>query len=185
MFKKVFLASKSPRRKELLLLMGIEHQILLKDVDESFPETLALRDVAEYIAKKKAKAFEILPESIIITADTVVILGAEILGKPANRTEALSMLKKLSGNMHLVVTGVTIKTANKEISFSDTTEVYFKEISDSEIEHYVDEFQPYDKAGSYGIQEWFGLVAIQKIVGSYTNVMGLPTEKLYENLKLF
>ena len=184
MSKKIYLASKSTRRKELLQLMGLDHEILLKEVDESFPETLALTEVAEYIAQKKAHAFDLLPESIIITADTVVILGTEILGKPADRAEALIMLKKLSGKMHLVVTGVTIKSAEQTISFSDTTEVYFKAISDSEIEHYVDNYHPYDKAGAYGIQEWFGLVAIHKIVGSYTNVMGLPTEKLHENLKL-
>jgi septum formation protein len=181
--RKIYLASKSPRRKELLQLMGIEHEILLKEVDESFPENLVLTEVAEYIAKKKANAFAISENSIIITADTVVILDEEILGKPSNRNEAIKMLKKLNGKMHLVVTGVTIKSSENTVSFSDTTEVYFKTISDTEIEHYVDKYQPYDKAGSYGIQEWFGLVAIQKIVGSYTNVMGLPTEKLYENLK--
>lgn len=181
--KKIYLASKSPRRTELLQLMGLEHQILLKEVDESFPSDLALEQVAAYIAKKKADAFEHQADGIIITADTVVVLNNEILGKPTDRDDAVAMLKNLNGNMHLVITGVSLKTAEETISFSDTTEVYFKELSQADIEFYVDQYQPYDKAGAYGIQEWIGLVAIEKIVGSYTNVMGLPTEKLFEKLR--
>ncbi len=181
--KKIYLASKSPRRRELLQLMGLNHEVLLKEVDESFPSDLSLNLVAAYIAKKKSDAFESQSDGIIITADTVVVLNNEILGKPQDRADAISMLKKLNGNMHLVITGVSLKIEKETISFSDTTEVYFKKLSEAEIEFYVDQYDPYDKAGSYGIQEWIGLVAIEKIVGSYSNVMGLPTEKLYEKLR--
>jgi septum formation protein len=181
--KKFYLASKSPRRKELLQLMGLDYELFLKEVDESFPSDLSLDQVAVYIANKKADAFEPQDDGIIITADTVVVLGNEILGKPVDRADAIQMLEKLNGNMHLVITGVSLKTAEETISFSDTTEVYFKQLSLADIEFYVDKYEPYDKAGSYGIQEWIGLVAIEKIVGSYTNVMGLPTEKLYDKLR--
>jgi septum formation protein len=163
--------------------MGLNYEILLKEVDESFPSDLALDQVATYISKKKSDAFESQLDGIIITADTVVVLNNQILGKPTDRDDAVNMLKKLNGNMHLVITGVSIKTVEETISFSDTTEVYFKELSHADIEFYVDQYEPYDKAGSYGIQEWIGLVAIEKIVGSYTNVMGLPTEKLYDKLR--
>lgn len=181
--KKFYLASKSPRRKELLQLMGLDYELFLKEVDESFPSDLSLDQVAVYIANKKADAFEPQDDGVIITADTVVVLGNEILGKPVDRADAIQMLEKLNGNMHLVITGVSLKTAEETISFSDTTEVYFKKLSLADIEFYVDKYEPYDKAGSYGIQEWIGLVAIEKIVGSYTNVMGLPTEKLYDKLR--
>lgn len=183
--KKIYLASKSPRRRELLQLMNLNYELILKEVDESFPSDLPIDQVALYIANKKADAFEPKIDSVIITADTVVVLGNEILGKPEDRAHAIQMLEKLNGNMHLVITGVSLKTAKETISFSDTTEVYFKKLSLTDIEFYVDKYEPYDKAGSYGIQEWIGLVAIEKIVGSYTNVMGLPTEKLYDKLSSF
>ncbi|MDA9554738.1 Maf family protein [Pelobium sp.] len=181
--KKIYLASKSPRRKELLQLMGLSYEILLKEVDESFPSDLDTKEVAAYIAQKKADAFELKEDGIIITADTVVIIENEILGKPNDKADALNMLSKLNGKKHLVVTGVSIKTTQEIISFSDITEVYFKTLSQADLEFYIDNYQPYDKAGAYGIQEWIGLVAIEKIVGSYTNVMGLPTEKLFEHLR--
>jgi septum formation protein len=176
---KIYLASKSPRRQELLKLMGLPFELILKEVDESYPENLKSSEVAAYISKLKANAFEPKSDGIILTADTVVIINNEVLGKPTDDTHAFEILKKLNGNMHEVTTAFSI-VHNKVIkTYSDTTEVYFKELSDQQISHYINTCQPYDKAGAYGIQEWMGLVAIQKIVGSYTNVMGLPTEKLY------
>lgn len=182
---KIYLASKSPRRQELLKLMGLEYTLYIKDIDESYPETLKSSEVAAYISKKKANAFPVSEEGIILTADTVVIVDDEILGKPGNATEAFSMLKKLSGRKHEVVTGVTIVSKEKQMSFSDTTEVYFRALSDVEIKYYIENYKPFDKAGAYGIQEWIGVTAITKIVGSYTNVVGLPTEGLYHHLKSF
>ncbi len=180
---KIYLASKSPRRQELLTLMGLPYQLLLKEVDETYPNNLKLTDVAKYISEINAKAFEPQLDGIILTADTVVLVDNEILGKPQNADHAFEMLKKLSGKMHQVITAFSIVHLHQIFTYSDTTEVYFKPLSDSEILNYVTNYKPFDKAGAYGIQEWMGLVAIEKIVGSYTNVMGLPTEKLYAVLK--
>lgn len=182
MSKKIYLASKSPRRQELLSLMGFSFELLLKDVDESFPENLPITEIAQYIAHKKADAFDLKDDGVIITSDTIVVLENEVLGKPKDREDAITMLKTLNGKMHQVITGVCIKSEQETISFSDITKVYFKTITNEAIDFYVDNYKPFDKAGSYGIQEWIGLVAIQKIDGSYTNVMGLPTEKLYDLL---
>lgn len=176
---KIYLASKSPRRQELLTLMGLPYQLLLKEVDETYPANINLTEVAGYISEIKAKAFEPQLDGIILTSDTVVIIDNEILGKPTDAYHAFKMLKKLSGKMHQVITAFSIVYNNQIKTYSDTTEVYFKPLSDQQILHYVDNYKPFDKAGAYGIQEWMGLVAIEKIVGSYTNVMGLPTEKLY------
>ncbi|MGE6221559.1 Maf family nucleotide pyrophosphatase [Nubsella zeaxanthinifaciens] len=178
----VILASKSPRRHELLNLMGLDFSVELKDVDESFPAELSPAEIAVYIAEKKASAFEGNPNAIVITADTIVAINGEILGKPSDHTEARSMLSKLSGSTHEVFTGVSINHKGKLSSFYDRTEVFCRKINHDEIEHYINNFQPFDKAGSYGIQDWFGLTVVEKIVGSYTNVMGLPTEKLYQYL---
>lgn len=180
---KIYLASKSPRRQELLTLMGLTYQLLLKDVDETYPDHLNPIEVASYISEIKAKAFKPQPDGIILTADTVVIIDNEILGKPVNAKHAFEMLKKLSGKMHLVTTAFSVVHKTQIKTYSDTTEVYFKTLSDQQILNYVENYKPFDKAGAYGIQEWMGLVAIQKIVGSYTNVMGLPTEKLYAVLQ--
>ncbi|TAH01569.1 MAG: septum formation protein Maf [Sphingobacteriales bacterium] len=180
---KIYLASKSPRRQELLTLMGLPYQLLLKDVDETYPDYLNPFEVASYISEIKAKAFNPQPDGIILTADTVVIIENEILGKPKDAKHAFEMLKKLSGKMHLVTTAFSVVHKAQIKTYSDTTEVYFKHLSDVQIINYVENFKPFDKAGAYGIQEWMGLVAIQKIVGSYTNVMGLPTEKLYAVLQ--
>jgi len=180
---KIYLASKSPRRQELLNLMGLTYNLLLKEVDESYPENLTLTEVAAYISAVKAKAFDMQPDGLILTADTVVIIDGEILGKPINNQQAIEMLKKLSGKMHQVITAFSIAYKNKITTYSDTTDVYFKTLSDQQISHYVNTYKPFDKAGAYGVQEWMGLVAIEKIVGSYTNVMGLPTEKLYSTLQ--
>ncbi len=186
MFKQdspIILASKSPRRHELLKLMGLDFTIELKDVDESYPENLGPAEIAIYIAEQKAKAFGNVPGKIIITADTIVALNGEILGKPNDRKHAVEMLKSLSGSKHEVYTGVAMVKDNKMTSFYDTTEVWCKDVDEDEIEYYIDNFKPFDKAGSYGIQDYWGLVVVQRINGSYTNVMGLPTEKLFEALK--
>jgi len=179
----IILASKSPRRQELLKAMGLDFKVVLKDVDESYPAKLSPAEIAVYIAERKALAFEDLKDNnIVITADTIVAFGNEILGKPADRAEAIEVLTKLSGAVHQVYTGVSINYGGKITSFFDLTEVAFNTLSIEEIIYYVDNYSPYDKAGSYGIQEWIGLIAVEKITGSYTNVMGLPTEKLYKAL---
>ncbi|MFC5284843.1 Maf family nucleotide pyrophosphatase [Pedobacter alpinus] len=185
MDKIIYLASKSPRRQELLTLMGFSYQLLLKDVDESYPSSLILEEVAVYISKKKADAFEIPENGILITSDTVVILNNELLGKPENNNHAFEMLSKLNGKTHKVVTGVNLRTETKNISFSETTEVTFSQLTDEQLWYYIDNHQPFDKAGSYGIQDWIGMVGVKEINGSYTNVMGLPTERLYRELANF
>jgi len=180
----IVLASKSPRRQELLTLMGLSFRVELKDVDESYPEYLSPAEIAVYIAEQKARAFHARGE-IVITADTIVALNGEILGKPSNRAHAQEMLAKLSGNKHEVYTGVTLVKGSQIHSFYDRTEVYCRAVSTEEIDFYIDRYQPFDKAGSYGVQDWWGLVVVQRIEGSYTNVMGLPTEKLYSELQKF
>lgn len=183
-FPPIILASKSPRRQELLTLMGLNFKVVLKDVDESYPDGLSPAEIAVYISEQKAKAFK-ADDEIVITADTIVALNGEILGKPADRAHAQEMLAKLSGHKHEVYTGVTLAKGNKIYSFYDRTEVYCKSVTSEEIDFYIDQYQPYDKAGSYGVQDWWGLVVVQRIEGSYTNVMGLPTEKLYQELLKF
>lgn len=179
---KIYLASKSPRRQELLKLMGFEYELLLIDVDESYPKSIPLKEIASFIAQKKADAFEAKADGIIITSDTVVLLGAEILEKPQNKNHAFEMLSKLNGKTHEVITGVTLKSQAKTETFSETTEVTFTQLSEEQLWYYILEFQPFDKAGSYGIQDWIGMVGVKSINGSYTNVMGLPTERLYKEL---
>ncbi|MDB5119703.1 MAG: septum formation inhibitor Maf [Sphingobacteriales bacterium] len=179
----IILASKSPRRQELLKLMGIDFKVVLKDVDESYPEGLKPHEVALYIAKKKAHAFdEVLTNEIVVTADTIVVVDDLILGKPENEAHAFEILSQLSGRKHEVITAVSLISHKGLHSFFDTTEVYFKLLSEEQIRYYISTSQPMDKAGAYGIQDWIGLIGIEKIVGSYTNVVGLPTEKLYEQL---
>ncbi len=180
----LILASSSPRRQYLMREAGYDFTVEKPDIDESFPKELPVEQVAKYLASKKAEYFRIeLHNEIVITADTVVILDNTILNKPENRDEAISMLSRLSGRTHLVMTGVCILSSGKEESFDDTTEVTFKKLSPAEIEFYVDTYKPFDKAGAYGAQDWIGLVAIEKIIGSYFNVMGLPMHKVYEHLK--
>ena len=184
--KKIILASKSPRRKELLNLLDVEFSIEVRAVNEVFSDRLKTDEVAEYLARLKAGAFKsIKPDELIITADTVVVLNDEILGKPKNTSEAQQMLKNLSGKSHLVITGVCLKTNDRLISFSSSTKVYFKKLTTSEIDYYIENYQPFDKAGSYGIQEWIGAIGITKIEGSYYNVVGLPIYQLNEELKQF
>jgi len=178
----IILASKSPRRQELLRLMGLDFSVELKDVDESYPDTLSAPEIAVYIAEKKAKAFIGDANHIVITADTIVAINGEILGKPRDHAEAQEMLAKLSGSSHEVYTGVSINYRGNITSFYDKTTVFCRTLNNEEINYYIDHYQPFDKAGSYGIQDWFGLTVVQRIEGSYTNVMGLPTEKLYNRL---
>lgn len=183
MNRPLIVASSSPRRQYLMKEAGFTFTIEKPDVDESFPEALPVDQVAKYLAEKKAEYFRpSMKEEIVLTADTVVILKNKILNKPKDRAEALYMLGNLSGNTHLVMTGVCIISKEKEIAFDDTTEVTFQSLTKAEIEFYVDQYKPYDKAGAYGAQDWIGMVAIQKIVGSYFNVMGLPIHQVYQHL---
>ena len=179
----LIVASSSPRRQYLMKEAGFDFTVEKPEVDESFPSELPAEQVAKYLAEKKAEFFRLaMNNEIVLTADTVVILQNKILNKPANRNEAFDMLTKLSGNTHLVMTGVCIISKEKEISFEDTTEVTFVSLTREEIEFYIDNYKPFDKAGAYGAQDWIGMIAIEKIVGSYFNVMGLPVHKVYQHL---
>lgn len=179
----VILASSSPRRQFLMREAGLAFVVEKPDVEESFPSEMPVDQVARYLAMKKAEFFRTsLQNQIVVTADTVVIINGYILNKPQDRAEAISMLNVLSGKTHRVITGVCILSAEKEESFDDTTEVTFKKLTLQEIEFYVDTYKPFDKAGAYGAQDWIGMVAIEKITGSYFNVMGLPIHKVYQHL---
>ena len=190
---KIILASNSPRRKELLAGLGIPYDVfVLQGIDESYPDTLPANEVAEYIARKKAKAYRNenaklsiinCQLSIILTADTIVVCDGEILGKPHDADDACAMLRKLSGKTHQVYTGYCLQTADKTVSGTVCSDVTFKELSDEEITYYVEKYKPLDKAGAYGIQEWIGYIGITGIRGSYYNVMGLPVQRIYEEIK--
>lgn len=184
---KIYLGSQSPRRKFLIEGAGINFTILPPaDVEETFPQSLKGKDIALFLAEKKAEAYQSYlsdSKSIIITADTIVWINQKVLGKPANRSEAIQMLTELSGNEHMVYTGVCIKMKDKCKSFYSETSVKFRYLNPEEIEYYVDHYKPYDKAGSYGAQEWIGYIAIQEIHGSYFNVMGLPIQMLFTELE--
>jgi septum formation protein len=178
------LASSSPRRQYLMSEAGFRFTIEKPEVDESFPSEMPVDQVPKYLAAKKAESFRpSIKNEIVVTADTVVILAGKILNKPDDAAHAKQMLKMLSGKTHLVITGVSIISKEKEESFDDTTEVTFKILTDSEIDFYVEKYQPFDKAGAYGAQDWVGMVAIEKINGSYFNVMGLPINKVYQHLQ--
>ena len=182
---KLILASNSPRRKELLAGLGLPFEVrVLQDIDEQYPDDLPVNEVARYIAKEKADAYRriIGPDELVITADTVVIVGDEILGKPVDEADAVRMLKLLSGRTHQVKTGVCLLTVEKESCFDVTTDVTFKALSDDEIHYYVDHYRPFDKAGAYGIQEWIGYIGVTGLHGSYYNVMGLPVQRIYQEL---
>jgi len=180
---KIILASKSPRRQELLRQMDVDFSVVLKEVDESYPEHLLPEEVAVYIAKKKAEAYDDhINDEAVLTADTIVCIDGLILGKPENNAHAIEMLQRLSGRVHKVITGVCILYKQEYNLFHDVSEVFFRNLTDEEIITYVERYQPMDKAGSYGIQEWVGITAIKRIEGSYTNVVGLPTEKVYQQL---
>ncbi len=183
----IILGSASPRRKELLSDIGLTFKIKTTDAEESFPNHLKEQEIAEFLAKQKSDFLseDLKENELLITADTIVSYNNELLNKPKGKEDAFNTLKKLSGNIHKVITGVCIKTSTKELVFSSTTKVSFKELSDEEINQYIEQHNPFDKAGAYGIQDWIGKIAIVNIEGSYTNVVGLPTAKLYQKLQLF
>jgi septum formation protein len=183
---KILLASNSPRRKELLAGLGVEYAVkVISDIDESFPDTLKGEEIPLYIARKKADAYKqiIRPDELVITADTIVWLDGETLGKPENESAAVQMLCQLSGKTHQVITGVCLTTCDWQRCFSSMTEVTFAVLTLEEINYYVANYRPFDKAGSYGVQEWIGFIGVEKISGSYYNIMGLPVQKLYKELK--
>ena len=185
---KIILASNSPRRKELLAGLDLQFEVrVLQGIDESYPADLPTQKIAEFISKKKADAYveTMADDELVITADTVVILGDEVMGKPHDEADAKRMLGELSGRTHQVATGVTLSTRQRQMSFSVVTNVTFKELSADEIDYYVRTYQPMDKAGAYGIQEWIGYIGVTALEGSYFNVMGLPVQRIYEALKRF
>ncbi len=183
---KLILASNSPRRHELLKGLDLDFEVRVKKgVGEKYPEDLPAEKVPEYISKEKAAAYDIQEGETLLTADTVVILNGEVMGKPKDAAEAKEMLLKLSGHTHHVVTGVSITTREKQVSFSDTTAVTFRDLTDEEIDYYIEHYKPFDKAGAYGVQEWIGYIGVTRIEGSFYNVMGLPVERVYEALKAF
>ena len=185
----IVLASNSPRRRELMSDAGFLFIVAAKyEIDEIYPSYIAAEDVAEYLSRLKSEGYPhpLTDKQILITADTVVIVGDQILGKPTDRADAQRMLQMLSGCIHKVITGVTIRTASRTQSFSSVTSVEFRRMSTEEIDYYIDNYAPYDKAGAYGIQEWIGYVGIERIEGSFYNVMGLPVQRLYAELdKMF
>lgn len=183
----IILASKSPRRQQLLSDLGIRFRVQSMDVPEVFPEELSMTEVPVYLAELKASAFlpHLKPGQLVITADTIVWLDGKVLNKPADYADGFRMLKDLSGKKHQVLTGVCLLSAEKKISFYALTDVWFKQLSDDEIRYYLETYRPYDKAGAYGIQEWIGYIGIHRIEGSFFNVMGLPVQNLYEHLKAF
>jgi len=185
---RIILASGSPRRQDLMKQLGLEFDVITRPVEEIFPEGMKGEEIAIYLSKLKADAFDesFFQESVLlITADTVVCLNDEVLGKPLDREDAINILTRLSGKMHKVITGISIRTANKKVNFVANTDVYFKQLSKEEIIYYVDNYKPFDKAGAYGIQEWIGYIGVEEIKGSFYNVMGLPIQKLYEELMKF
>ncbi len=185
---RLILASQSSRRQYLLKELGLDFEIIPTNVKENYPGTLAPHEIAVYLAELKASSFDSArmdPKAFIIAADTIVCIENEILGKPGNYKEAVNMLRKLSGKKHDVITAVCLKSKNKQKTFHVTSSVYFKELTMEEIDYYIENFQPFDKAGGYGVQEWIGYIGISKIEGSFFNVMGLPVKELYEHLLRF
>ena len=182
---KIILASNSPRRKELLSGLGIKYEVkTLPGIEETYPDTLKAEEIPLYIACEKAAAYRntMHPDELMITADTIVWLDGQVLGKPKNREEAMQMLRDMSGRTHEVFTGVCITTTEWQRSFAAATEVRFAKLSEEEIAYYVDKYQPMDKAGAYGVQEWIGFIGVENISGSYYNIMGLPVQRLYREL---
>ena len=183
---KIILASNSPRRQELMTGLGVEYVVkTLPDVDESYPSTLYGEEIPLYISREKAAAYLsfIQPDELIITADTIVWLDGKMYGKPTDAEQAKSMLRELSGKTHQVITGVTLSTKEFQKSFTVTTHVTFALLAEDEIDYYVERYQPLDKAGAYGVQEWIGFIGVEQLAGSYFNVMGLPIQRLYKELR--
>lgn len=184
--KTLLLASNSPRRQQLLRDAGFEFSVKVKDTNEDFPKTMPVDEVPAFLARKKAEAFrEELGNQIILTADTIVVIDKDILNKPKDASEAREMLRKLSGRQHQVITGVCVMTAESTESFIDIAEVFFRELSDWEIDYYIENCRPFDKAGSYGVQDFIGMVGIPRMEGSYFTVMGLPVHKVYQALSKY
>ena len=185
--RRLLLASNSPRRQELLRALGYAFEVQVKNTEEDFPAGMPGHEVAEFLARKKAAAFspEEIGDTILITADTVVCLDDHLLNKPATEAQAREMLRQLSGRSHSVITGVCLRNASATHSFSDETKVFFKELTEAEISYYISRFQPFDKAGAYGVQEWIGMIGVTRLEGSYFTVMGLPVQRLYEELENF
>jgi septum formation protein len=184
---RIILATRSPRRQQLLRELGLKFDVVIRDYNETFPEGLTGEEIARYVASNKAASFknEISDKEIVITADTIVWCNNKVLGKPVNSEDAIRILKEISGNTHEVITGVCLYSTFNEKVFSVTTKVTFDTLSDEEISYYVEKLKPYDKAGAYGIQEWIGIAACSNIEGSYFNVVGLPVQRLYKELKSF
>lgn len=182
---KLILASGSPRRQQFFKELGLKFEIRLKEIEETYPKHLKAQEITDYLAEHKANAFDLAEDEILVTSDTIVWLEDKALGKPLNYEEAFVTLKELSGKTHQVITSVCLKSNSKTKVFHEITLVTFVELSDEMIRFYLDNYKPFDKAGAYGIQEWIGLVGIEKIEGSYTNVVGLPTQKFYKELLCF
>jgi septum formation protein len=184
---KIILASQSPRRKQLLEWAEVLFKIVVKETDESYPAGLTVDQTAIHIARQKTLAVQeaVTPDSVILAADTIVVLNNRIIGKPNSREEAIEILTDLSGNKHTVITGVVIRKEEKEIAFADYTDVYFHELTKDQIEFYVDKYKPYDKAGAYAIQEWIGVIGIKSVEGDFYNVMGLPVSRVVRELMKF
>jgi len=184
---RIILASRSPRRQQLLRDLGLKFEVVSREYDETFPDGLAGDEIARYVAHEKAISFrdELEENEIVITADTIVWCNGKVLGKPGDYEDAMRILKEISGNTHEVITGVSIFSPAREVTFSVSTKVTFETLSEEEINHYIDKYSPYDKAGAYGIQEWIGIIACSHIEGSYFNVVGLPVQRLYQELQNF
>lgn len=184
---RIILGSQSPRRQQLLRDLGLKFDVKVSDYDETYPGKLRGREIAEFVSEKKAESLgsELSDNEIVITADTIVWCNDRILGKPVSRDDAAEMISQLSGNTHEVITGVTLLSQRKKVTFTESTKVFFDKLSDQEIGFYIDNYKPYDKAGAYGIQEWIGLAACSRIEGSYFNVVGLPVQRLYRELIKF
>lgn len=182
---KIILASQSPRRQQLLKDLGLDFKVMIKEVEEDFPGSFARERIPLHLCEKKADAYvdDLKDGQLLITADTIVWVDNQVLNKPQDHADAVRMLKMLSGRMHEVITAVCLRTTARSHSFYVVTDVYFKHLTDEEIEYYVANYKPFDKAGAYGVQEWIGYIAIDRINGSYFNVMGLPLKELYEELQ--
>ena len=180
---KIILASASPRRRELLAGLDLDFEVkVIKGVSERYPEDLPAVEVPQYISREKAAAYKVADDELLLTADTVVVVDNTILGKPHDAADAHRMLRMISGRTHQVVTGVTLTTVQKQKTFAVTTDVTFRELTDEEIDYYIEHYRPFDKAGAYGIQEWIGYVGVTGLNGSYYNVMGLPVQRIYQEI---